>query len=106
MMQEISLTHSISLRMNKLIEGDAAKRKKKGKESGGSGAEKEELAKLLDELDKAFDKVGDAKSDGGKGPRYSELIKEGKLPVDPVKATAAYKASKKKGDGGTEVKDD
>ena len=43
--------------LSKLIEGDAAKRKKKAKEAGGKDAEKEEIKKLLGELDKAFDKV-------------------------------------------------
>lgn len=79
----------------KLIEGDANKRYKAAK-AKGSDAGKAELAKIMGELDKAFDKSLAAKSEAGKGPKYGELIKAGKLPVDPAKAEAAYKAEKAK----------
>ena len=78
-----------------LIEGDAKDRiTAAGKKSPGD--KKTETEKIMAELAKAFDKSAEMKSAGGKGPKYSELIKEGKLPVDPAKPEAAYKAEKKK----------
>ena len=80
----------------KLIEGDAKDRisaaKKESREQGA-----EELAKVLKELDAAFDKVAKEKTDGGKGKQtYGELLKEGKLPVDPEVAKAKYEEEQKK----------
>ena len=80
----------------KLIEGDAQDRIKAAKKEGGPEAEKKEKAKVAEELEKAFDKVLKEKSDGGKGPTYEELIKEGKLPVEIDAAIAKHKADEKK----------
>ena len=82
--------------LNKLIPGDAKKRETEAKAKGGDAEKKKEQAKILLELSKAFDKTFDLKSESGKGPKFGELIKEGKLPVDLKKATDAYKAEKKK----------
>ena len=81
--------------LNKLIEGDANKRYKDAKKTGPSEG-KAELEKILSELDKAFDKAGEMKSEAGKGPKFGEIIKAGKLPVDPAKAVAKYKEEKAK----------
>lgn len=81
--------------LNKLIEGDANKRHKAAKAKGKADGDAE-LKKILGELDKAFAKAADTKSAAGKGPKYAEIMKEGKLPVDPAKAEAEYKAAKKK----------
>lgn len=92
--------------LNKLIEGDAKKRKTEAKNEGGLEAQKKEREKILAELEKAFAKVGETKSEGGKGPKFAELIKAGKLPVDPAKATAIFKAEQaKKKAAGAEVTD-
>lgn len=86
--------------LNKLIEGNAKKyladEKAKGKEQ-----ETASKKKILELLDKAFDKAAETKSNGGKGPKYADLMKEGKLPVDPAKvdvakAKAELKAMKEK----------
>lgn len=82
--------------LDKLIEGNAKKRKADAKKEGGTDAEKKEKAKLLEELDKAFKKVEKEKSEGGKGPEYGKLIESGKLPVDIAKAAAKYKEEKAK----------
>ena len=82
--------------LNKMIEGSAKERKAKAKEEGGKEGQDKEKAKLLEELNKAFDKIVKQKSEDGKGPTYGDLIKEGKLPVDPVKAAAKYKAEQAK----------
>lgn len=81
--------------LNKLIEGDA---KDRISAAGKKGAEekKKESEKVMAELEKAFGKSFEMKSAAGKGPKYGELIKEGKLPVDLAKAEAAYKAEQKK----------
>ena len=76
--------------INKLIEGDANKRKKEAADS------KAEMAKILKEFEAAIDKVAKEKSDGGKGPTYGELIKEGKLPVDLAVAKKKYDEEQKK----------
>jgi cytochrome c553 len=74
--------------LSKLIEGNAkeylAAEKAKGK--------KEEVAskkKILELFDKALDKAAEMKSAGGKGPKYGDLLKEGKLPVDLAKVDIA-----------------
>ena len=81
----------------KLIPGDANKRykdaKKKSPEDG-----KKEMEKILLELDKAFEKAAETKTEKGKGPKYGEIIKSGKLPVDIDKAAAEYQAKKAKAD--------
>lgn len=87
--------------LNKLIPGDAKKRESEAKAKGGDAEKKKESAKILAELSKAFDKTFDLKSEKGKGPKFGELIKEGKLPVDLKKATEAYKAEKKKAESAT-----
>lgn len=65
--------------LEKLIEGNANERireaRKNGKEAGDA-----ETAKILEELNKAFDEVAKMKAkDGG---TYGERIEAGKLPVD------------------------
>ncbi len=81
--------------LNKLIEGDAKDRiAAAGKK--GADEKKKESEKVMAELDKAFAKSAEMKSAGGKGPKYGELMKEGKLPVDLEKAVAAWKAEQKK----------
>lgn len=82
--------------LNKLIPGDANARIKAAYKEGGSAAKKKETEVVLAQLAKAFDKAFETKSDGGKGPKYGELIKEGKLPVDMKKAVADFKAEQKK----------
>lgn len=74
--------------INKLIEGDANKRKKQGSE---------EKAKVLKEFEEALEKVAKMKTGkDGKGPTYGELIKEGKLPVDMDTAKKKYEEEKAK----------
>ena len=81
--------------LNKLIEGEANARKKAAKAEGGVSGQKAEVKKLLDELEKAFHEV--AKKEKTKdGPTFGELLKEGQLPVDPVKAAEEYKKAKAK----------
>ncbi len=63
----------------KLIEGDANQRIKDARKEGGSAAAKEETAKVLGELEKAFDAVAKMKSKSGEP--YGEIIKSGKLPT-------------------------
>jgi len=87
----LALNH-YATELEKLIEGDANARKKKAKADGGLEADKKELAKLLDELDKAFKKVEDMKAPTGE--TFGELLKEGKLPVDPEWAKAEYQKKK------------
>jgi len=58
-----------------LIEGNAKKRLKAAREAGNA---KDEKAKLLKELDAAFDKVIKMKAESGQ--TYEEMFKEGKLP--------------------------
>ena len=76
--------------INKLIKGDANKRKKEAEDS------KAEMEKILKEFEAALDKVSKQKSNGGKGPTYGELIKEGKLPVDIEAAKKKHYADEKK----------
>ena len=76
--------------LNKLIEGDAADRKKSAKAEGGSEGEAKEKVKLLAELEKAFEEVAKMKAPDGT-LTYGELIKEGKLPVPVDEAVSAYK---------------
>ena len=79
----------------KLIEGDAKKRYKI----------KEEKAKVMKELEAALEKVAKAKSKGGKGPTFGELIKAGKLPVDLEAAKKKhYEDQAKAKKDGAEVK--
>ena len=80
--------------LDKLIEGSAKERKDKAKEAGGTEAQNEEKEKLLAELAEAFKKVEKMKSDGGKGPEYGQLIKDGKLPVEIEKAVEQYEKEK------------
>lgn len=94
--------------LNKLIEGNAKKRMAEAKDKGGDEARKKELETIMEELEKAFAKAADTKSDEGKGPTFGELIKEAQLPVDVEKATEKYKADLKeaeKKDGGAVAQD-
>lgn len=85
-----TMLNAYAKQLEKLIEGDANSRIKAAKKEGGTPASKAETEKVLAELDKAFAKVADMKSPSG--PKFGELLKEGKLPVDPKEAEAAYKA--------------
>ena len=62
--------------LSKLIEGNANQRMK-----DAGPKRKEELEKILAELDKAFTEVAKMKSPNG--DTYGERIGAGKLPVDP-----------------------
>lgn len=88
--------------LKKLIEGDAKDRLKEAKAKGPAES-KAETEKVLQELDAAFEKAANEKSDDGKGPTYGELIKNGKLPVDPEVAAAKYAEEQKKKGTETEV---
>lgn len=91
-----SYNNAYGTMLKKLIEGDANDRYKAAKKKGPD-AGKAELEKILKELDAAFDKVAKAKVSKEKdAPTYGDLIKAGKLPVDPEKALAAHNAELKK----------
>lgn len=62
-----------------LIEGDANKRIKEARKTGGDEGKKKETQLVLEELEKAFEKAEEEKSE--EGPTFGELLKEGKLPV-------------------------
>jgi len=64
-----------------LIEGDAADRVKKAEETNGESGKDEENAKLLEELEKAFNAAESKASPAG--PTFGELLKSGKLPIGP-----------------------
>ena len=65
--------------LSKLIEGDANARIKEAGEAG-KDAREAETAKILKELDKAFDEV--AKKESKSKVKYGDLIQQGKLPVE------------------------
>lgn len=81
--------------LNKLIEGSAKERKAAAKKVSKED-ETNEKTKLLAELDAAFKKVEAMKSDGGKGPTFGALLKDGKLPVQLDLAAKRYEAAKAK----------
>ena len=62
----------------KLIEGDANKRINEAKKQDAA-AGKDETAKVLEELDKAFDDA--SKLNDPNGQPYGEIIESGKLPI-------------------------
>ena len=78
--------------LNKLVKGSAKERKAKAKDED----KKKVKAEVLAEFTKALDKVAEAKSGGGKGPKFGAMIKEGKIPVDVKQASARYLESLKK----------
>lgn len=64
----------------KLIEGDANQRIKDARKEGGSDAAKQETAKVVQELEKAFEEVAKMKSKSGES--YGDIISSGKLPTE------------------------
>ena len=87
--------------LNKLVKGSAKKRKAeakaKDKADGTPGKQAAKVkAQLIAEFNKAMDEVAKVKSNGGKGPTFGAMIKEGKPPVDIDKAGAHYLESLKK----------
>lgn len=78
--------------LNKLVQGNAKERKAKAKDEDKAKVKAEVLA----EFTKALDKVAEVKSNGGKGPKFGEMMKAGKIPIDVKEASAKYLASLKK----------
>ena len=72
----------------KLIKGDVAKRMKEAAAISPEAKEKE-MKVILEELDKAFDKV--AVLENKEKVKWGELIKQGKLPVPVAEAQEAAK---------------
>lgn len=65
--------------LDELIEGNANKRIMDAEKAGGEDGKMAETKKILEELDKAFDKVAAMKSPSGE--TYGELLKQSKLPA-------------------------
>lgn len=75
--EEKDVRNAFGAELAKLIEGDVEQRLKTATDQG---TRKEEIAKLLTELEAAFPKVEEVKTESGE--TYGERIKAGKLPLE------------------------
>ena len=76
--KKIENLNEYGMQLSKIIEGDANQRKKDARKKGGTEAANAEKAKLIKEVQKAFDTIAKKKSEAG--DTFGDRIKNGLLP--------------------------